>query len=334
MPCSRLLVIRLVSYLIPFHVGWPLSCSSKKVAGGDSSDICSFPCCKRNVGSYTHSFPPIYLWLQLDLNNFVATGCHENGVWCDDQESAPAKSPDVHLAKKWKGFEVSPFRIILPTFRQLIKNNLWSFAEQNTSDVCNHSQGHESEMNEKPKDLEDLLFESLQKSEASEPCTYTFRLFFFEVFVFVENIILRAPHISCHIVSCLFFGTVLLLIHHFSLKRFEWGCLELKRDTCTVERKRCAHDPIKTSEDVCSWLSKSSLKLTKLHNHLPFFRIAGLSHGHLQSELLQVPSPFEGLNTKQKGKVSWIKSKHAVNSYHFTFTWSLDPWRINWDRVC
>lgn len=186
----------------------------------------------------------------------------------------------------------------------------------------------------KPKDLEDLLFESLQKSEASEPCTYTFRLFFFEVFVFVENIILRAPHISCHIVSCLFFGTVLLLIHHFSLKRFEWGCLELKRDTCTVERKRCAHDPIKTSEDVCSWLSKSSLKLTKLHNHLPFFRIAGLSHGHLQSELLQVPSPFEGLNTKQKGKVSWIKSKHAVNSYHFTFTWSLDPWRINWDRVC
>lgn len=30
----------------------------------------------------------------------------------------------------------------------------------------------------KPKDLEDLLFESLQKSEASEPCTYTFRLFF------------------------------------------------------------------------------------------------------------------------------------------------------------
>lgn len=151
MPCSRLLVIRLVSYLIPFHVGWPLSCSSKKVAGGDSSDICSFPCCKRNVGSYTHSFPPIYLWLQLDLNNFVATGCHENGVWCDDQESAPAKSPDVHLAKKWKGFEVSPFRIILPTFRQLIKNNLWSFAEQNTSDVCNHSQGHESEMNEKTK---------------------------------------------------------------------------------------------------------------------------------------------------------------------------------------
>lgn len=126
MPCSRLLAIRLVSYLIPFHVGWPLSRSSKKVAGGDSSAICSFQCYKRNVGSYTHSFPPIYLWLQLDSNNFVATGCHENGVWCDDQESPPAKSPDVHLAKKWKVFEVSPFRIILPTFRKLIKINLWS----------------------------------------------------------------------------------------------------------------------------------------------------------------------------------------------------------------
>lgn len=245
-----------------------------------------------------------------------------------------SKEPWRTPGKEMEGIWSVTLRIILPTFWKLIKINLWSFAEQNTSDVCNHSQGHESEMNEYMK-IWKIWFLRIYKSLKHQNLALTpFDCFFFEVFVFVENIILRAPHISCHVISCLIFGILLLLIHHFSLTRFEWGCLELKRDTCTVERKRCAHDPIKTSEDVCSWLSKSSLKLTNLHNHLPFFRIAGLSHGHLQSELLQVPSPFEGLNTKQKGKVSWIKSKHAVNSYHFTFTWSLDPWRINWDRVC
>lgn len=204
MPCSRLLAIRLVSYLIPFHVGWPLSCSSIQVAGGDSSDIFSFQCCRRNVGSSTHSFPPIYLWLQLDSNNFVATGCHENGVWCDDQESPPAKSPDVHLAKKWKVFEVSPFCIILPTFRKLIKINLWSFAEQNTNDVCNHSQGHESEMNENMK-IWKIWFSRVYKNLKHQNLALTpFDWFFFEVVVFVENIILRAPHISCQIISGLF----------------------------------------------------------------------------------------------------------------------------------
>ena len=227
-----------------------------------------------------------------------------------------------------------PFGIILPTFRKLIKINLWSFAEQNTNDVCNHSQGHESEMNENMK-IWKIWFSRVYKNLKHQNLALTP----FD-WVFLWGRCLCGKHNTSRSPYLLpdnkwsFFGIVLLLIHHFSLKRFEWGCLELKRDTCTVERKRCAHDPIKTSEDVCSWLSKSSLKLTNLHNHLPFFRIAGLSHGHLQSELLQVPSPFEGLHTKQKGKVSWIKSKHAVNSYHFTFTWSLDPWRINWDRVC
>ena len=36
-----------------------------------------------------------------------------------------------------------------------------------------------------------------------------FDCFFFKVFVFVENIILRAPHISCHIISCFFWNSLI-----------------------------------------------------------------------------------------------------------------------------
>ena len=78
------------------------------------------------------------------------------------------------------------------------------------------------------------------------------------------------------------------------------------KDPSTVEPKRCAYDPMKTYEDMCSVVIKilhetnNSEKWRLNDRRSPsFFRIAGLSHGHSQLELLQVPAPFEALNTKQ-----------------------------------